>query len=127
VPSAVEIATPKPSAGEAVLATWTLNLDLGRLQDNEPHLAGTAKPAVARISAGTAAELGLHVNGGSPAQVRVSTDAGSVTLPVVVTPMPDRVVWLPANSRGSAVRRTLAVGAGALVRLTAGLTAEGEL
>ncbi|WP_344306705.1 NADH-quinone oxidoreductase subunit G [Fodinicola feengrottensis] len=123
VPKAVETAAPTPSAGEAVLATWTQNLDNGRLQDNEPHLAGTAKVPVARISAGTAAEIGV-ANGGN---VRVSTDAGSITLPVLVTPMPDRVVWLPTNSPGSTVRRSLAVGAGAVVRLAAGLNVEGEL
>ena len=33
-------------------------LDAGRLQDGEPHLAGTARPPVARLSAATAAEIG---------------------------------------------------------------------
>ena len=31
--------------GEAVLASWRMLLDAGRLQDGEPHLAGTARPA----------------------------------------------------------------------------------
>ena len=42
-------AAPSPAArrepGEAVLATWHLLLDNGRLQDGEPYLAGTATPA----------------------------------------------------------------------------------
>ncbi|HHW82713.1 MAG TPA: NADH-quinone oxidoreductase subunit G, partial [Actinomycetales bacterium] len=42
--------TPSPAAGEAVLATFKLMLDDGRLQDGEPHLAGTAHRAVARVS-----------------------------------------------------------------------------
>ena len=34
--------------------------------------------------------------------------------------MPDGVVWLPANSPGSTVRRTLGVGAGAVVEISGG-------
>ena len=44
--------------GEAVLASWNMLLDLGRLQDGEPHLARTARRPVARLSANTAAEIG---------------------------------------------------------------------
>ena len=47
----------------------------------------------------------------------VSTDAGAVTLPVLVTDMPDRVVWVPTNAADSAVRGTLHAGAGDVVRL----------
>ncbi len=53
--------------------------------------------------------------GTEPAVVRV---AGAVELPVAVTPMPDRVVWLPTNSPGSHVRRTLGADSGALVTLS---------
>jgi NADH-quinone oxidoreductase subunit G len=52
--------------------------------------------------------------------VTVSTDAGSVTLPLAVTDMPARVVWLPTNSARSTVRATLRADAGTVVRLTAG-------
>jgi NADH-quinone oxidoreductase subunit G len=107
---------PVPEPGQAVLATWHHLLDLGRLQDGEPHLAGTARPAVARLSAATAAEAG--VADGDP--LRVSTDRGSLTLPVAVTDMPDRVVWMPTNSVGSTVLVTLGAGSGALVTLDAG-------
>jgi NADH-quinone oxidoreductase subunit G len=54
------------------------------------------------------------------AHILISTDRGAVTLPVAITEMPDRVVWVPTNSPGSRVRPTLGVGAGALVRLTRG-------
>jgi NADH-quinone oxidoreductase subunit G len=107
---------PQPSSGEAVLATWSLLLDAGRLQDDEPYLAGTARAAHARLSTGTAQALGV-VDGDL---VTVSTDRGSVTVPLVMTDMPDGVVWLPTNSTGSAVRRDLAAAPGAVVRLAAG-------
>jgi NADH-quinone oxidoreductase subunit G len=52
--------------------------------------------------------------------VDVSTDRGTVTLPLVVTDMLDRVVWLPAKSPGCAVHRDLGVGPGAVVQISAG-------
>jgi NADH-quinone oxidoreductase subunit G len=64
----------------------------GRMQDGEPALAGTARPVVARMSAATALEAGVADGD----KVTVSTDRGSVTVPVEVTPMTDHVVWLPA-------------------------------
>ena len=103
-------------AGQAVLATWRLLLDSGRMQDGEPHLAGTARTPVARLSAATALEAG--VADGDP--LTVSTESGSITLPCVVTAMPDRVVWLPQNSPGSTVNATLAAAAGDVVRIGAG-------
>jgi NADH-quinone oxidoreductase subunit G len=99
-----------------VLSTWRLLLDRGRLQDGEPHLAATARRPVVRLSAATAAEIGAA----DGKTVRVSTDRGAVSLPLVITEMPDRVVWLPQNSAGSAVHRTLGVASGALVRISAG-------
>lgn len=102
--------------GEATLAGWRMLLDSGRLQDGEPHLAGTARPAVARLSALTAARTG--VRDGDP--VTISTGRGSITLPLVVTEMPDQVVWLPLNSAESAVHRALGVSTGAVVHIDAG-------
>ncbi len=97
--------------GQAVLASWRMLLDAGRLQDGEPYLAGTARPPVARLSAATAGEIGAADGD----LVTVSTDRGEITLPLVITEMPDRVVWLPMNSVGSAVHQQLAVTAGAVV------------
>ena len=100
-----------PGAVEAVLATWHNLLDVGRMQDGEPNLAGTARAAVARMSAATAAEAGTA----DGAKVTVATSRGAITVPVEIADMPDRVVWLPTNSAGSAVRRELAAGHGARV------------
>jgi len=108
-------AEPQDAAGsgEAALATWHLLLDDGRMQDGEPYLAGTARPATARMSPGTAAEAGVADGD----KVTVSTERGSCTLSVEVTNMPDRVVWLPANSAGCAVRAQLGAGHGTRVTL----------
>jgi NADH-quinone oxidoreductase subunit G len=65
------------------------------------------------LNATTAEEVGVHRG----ERVRVSSDRGSITLPVEIADLPDRVVWLPTNSAGSAVRRNLAAGSGAVVRL----------
>ncbi len=101
--------------GEAVLAGWRMLLDAGRLQDGEPYLAGTARPAVARLSAATAAAIGAADT------LTVSTGRGAVTLPLEVTEMPDQVVWLPLNSPGSAVHSALGVTTGAVVHIEAGV------
>jgi NADH-quinone oxidoreductase subunit G len=105
----------RPGLGEAVLTGWRMLLDRGRLQDGEPHLAGTARNPVARLSADTAAEIG--VTDGD--LVTVSTARGAITLPLTVTDMPHRVVWLPLNSPGSEVHRQLGITAGELVRIEA--------
>lgn len=94
---------PEPGPGEAVLAGWRMLLDAGRLQDGEPYLAGTARPPVVRLSADCAAEIGAR--DGDP--VTVETARGAVTLPLAITDLPYRVVWLPMNSPGSAVHRQL--------------------
>jgi NADH-quinone oxidoreductase subunit G len=106
---------PQPGSGEAVLTGWRMLLDEGRLQDGEPHLAGTARKPVVRLSADTAAEIGASDGD----EVTVSTPRGSITLPLNITDMPDRVVWLPLNSPGSAVNRQLGVTLGSLVKIGA--------
>jgi NADH-quinone oxidoreductase subunit G len=103
-----------PGPGRALLATWHNLLDAGRMQAGEPNLAGTARPAVARMSAATAAEAG-SVDGG---KVTVATGHGAITIPVEIADMPDRVVWLPTNSAGCAVRSTLHAGHGAIVSIS---------
>ncbi len=119
-PTAPPGSPPNPEAGRAVLASWHLLLDAGRLQDGEPYLAGTAKAAHTRASAATVAEAGLDPDSADGAPLAVATQRGSVTLPLVVTDMPDRVVWLPTNSAGCAVRRDLASDAGGVVEISAG-------
>jgi NADH-quinone oxidoreductase subunit G len=111
----VAVAAPAPAVGDgqAVLATWRQLLDHGSLQSDEPHLAGTQRPAVVRLNAATATRLG--VNG----TATVKTEHGSITLPVEHADLPDGVVWLPANSGPSKVRRVLRAGHGDVVSVTA--------
>ena len=114
--------TPRPSAapaageGKVLLATWRRLLDNGSMQDGEPHLAGTARPAVALLSETTAADLGIPLGG----TVTVSTQRGSLTLPVAAADVPDGVVWVPGNSGPATVRRSLGVGHGAEVSVRSG-------
>ncbi|GAB2929020.1 NADH-quinone oxidoreductase subunit G [Micromonospora polyrhachis] len=116
-PPIVAPGTPAVVAAEqAVLATWHQLIDEGTLIAGDPYLAGTARPAVVRISKGTAQDLGVE----DGAAVTVGTDRGAVTLPALITEMPDGVVWLPTNSPGSTVRRSLGAASGAVVRLSVG-------
>jgi NADH-quinone oxidoreductase subunit G len=111
-----QVAVPQPAQpgqGEAVLTGWRLLLDEGRMQDGEPYLAGTARKPFVRLSADTAAEIGAADGD----DVTVSTSRGSITLPLTITDMPDRVVWLPLNSPGSAVHRQLGVTIGSIVAI----------
>lgn len=91
---------PRPAAGvgQAVLSTWRHLLDQGTLQEGEPYLAATARPAFVRVSPRTAAGLGL-TDGGI---ATLAADGVRVVGPVIETPgMVDGVVWAPANSADS--------------------------
>ncbi|WP_327088098.1 NADH-quinone oxidoreductase subunit G [Nonomuraea sp. NBC_01738] len=99
-----------PQTGQALLSTWHQLLDDGRMQDGEPYLAGTARAAEALVSAATAAEIG--VSDGDKLVV-----GGNVTLPVRIAALPDRVVWVPANSGGCSVTRDLSAVAGDIVTI----------
>ena len=114
-PSARPGSARTAGAGHAVLATWHELLDGGRMSDGEPNLAGTAKPARAMVSAATAGELG--VRDGDP--LRVTGSAGSLTVPVIIADMPERVVWLPTAARDAQVRVHLGAEAGDLVQIAA--------
>ncbi|MFC1419973.1 NADH-quinone oxidoreductase subunit G [Streptacidiphilus cavernicola] len=106
---------PRPTAGEAVLGGWRQLLDHGSLQDGDTALAGTRHPAVARLSPATAAEVGIAE--GAP--LTVSGPAGTVTLPLVLTPdLPDRVVWIPLNSTPGGAFRALGAVPGRVVGLS---------
>jgi NADH-quinone oxidoreductase subunit G len=91
-------------------------LDAGRLQDGEPHLAGTARPTVARLSPSTAGEIGAEDGG----LVTVTASLGGITLPLEITEMPDGVVWVPLNSVGSQVNTALGAAPGAIVAIAVG-------
>jgi NADH-quinone oxidoreductase subunit G len=105
---------PVPGPGEALLASWTWLLDAGRMQDGEPHLAGTARTPCLQLSPATAAEVGAAEG----ELVTVSSERGSLVLPLVLADMPDRVAWVPTNAPGYPVRERLAAGSGAVVRLS---------
>ena len=62
----------------------------------------------------TAAEIGAEQG----ALVTVASERGSLTLPLVVADLPDRVVWVPMRTPDAAVRRDLAVGPGAVVSIS---------
>ncbi|GAA3443642.1 NADH-quinone oxidoreductase subunit G [Planomonospora venezuelensis] len=100
-------------AGEAVLATWHQLLDDGRLQAGEPYLAGTAHAAEALLSAATAAEAGIADGD----KITVTSGKGSLSLPVRIADLPDRMLWLPANSGGRSVTRDLRAVAGDIVKI----------
>ncbi|MEU1309894.1 NADH-quinone oxidoreductase subunit G [Streptomyces cinnamoneus] len=108
-------ALPRPRDGEALLAGHRLLLDRGRLQEGDDALAGTRHAAFARLSAATAAETGVA----DGEVLAVSGPAGTVRLPVRITPMPDRVVWLPLDSVGGGVASDTGAVPGELVRIAA--------
>ncbi|MFJ5798851.1 NADH-quinone oxidoreductase subunit G [Streptomyces decoyicus] len=106
---------PRPDSGEAVLAGHRLLLDQGRLQEGDEALAGTRHAAVARLSLTTAQETGVKDGD----LLAVTGPAGAVHLPLQVTPMPDRVVWLPLNSVGGGVAADTGAQPGDLVKISA--------
>lgn len=108
-------ALPRPDSGEAVLAGHRLLLDQGRLQEGDKALAGTRHAAVARLSEITAQETGVKDGD----LLAVTGPAGSVRLPLQVTPMPDRVVWLPLNSTGGGIAADTGARPGDLVTISA--------
>ncbi|MCX4972252.1 NADH-quinone oxidoreductase subunit G [Streptomyces sp. NBC_00620] len=112
-PLETAVGLPRPAAGEAVLAGHRLLLDQGRLQEGDDALAGTRHAAHARVSAATAAEAGVKEGD----LLAVTGLFGVVELPLQITEMPDRVVWLPLNSTGGGVASDTGALPGALVRI----------
>ena len=70
-----------------------------------------------RIGKGLAQSLGVTEGDA----VTVGTNRGAITLPAAITDLPAGVVWLPTNSPGTTVRRSLGVTSGAVVKLSAGV------
>jgi NADH-quinone oxidoreductase subunit G len=101
---------------QVLLATWDQLLGNGSLQVDEPYLAGTARKVVARLSANTARVLGVE----QAPTVTVTTERGSITLPVEHTDLPDGVVWVPTNSGAATVRATLGAVHGDVVTVSGG-------
>ncbi|MFD7016838.1 NADH-quinone oxidoreductase subunit G [Streptomyces sp. NPDC059928] len=109
---------PRPAEGEAVLAGHRMLLDQGSLQEGDEALAGTRHAAVARLSAATAAESGVKDGD----LLEVTGASGSVQLPLQVSEMPDRVVWLPLNSTGGGVTADTGAVPGQVVRIGPAVT-----
>ena len=86
------------------------------------RMRGSIPAAVASLAhtlKGSAAGIGA----GDGELVSVSSGRGAVSLPLVITEMPDGVAWLPLNSPGSAVHEQLAVTTGAVVQIEREATA----
>ncbi|AOR32712.1 NADH-quinone oxidoreductase subunit G [Streptomyces fodineus] len=113
-------ALPRPAVGEAVLAGHRLLLDQGVLQQGDEALAGTRHAAHARVSAATADEAGVEDGG----LLAVTGPSGTVELPLEITEMPDRVVWLPLNSAGAGVASDTGAQPGSLVHIGPAALAE---
>jgi len=83
------------------LATWKQLVDNGSMQDGDDHLKATGRRAVARVTQETFEMLK------KVAEVTLTGDRGSVTLPLEVADLPEGVVWVPANSFGNGVHADL--------------------
>jgi NADH-quinone oxidoreductase subunit G len=105
-----------PGSGGFLLASHRALLDGSRVEDGEPHLAGTRRDEVARMSTAAAAALG--VADGDP--VTVTGTAGSLTLPLAIAEMPDGVVWIPARVSGHASASEIGAAVGDRVTVLAG-------
>ena len=89
--------------GEALLATHKPMLDAGRLQDGASMLAGSARRPVVFASRATVAGFGIDEG----EELTLSTQRGSITLPLQFADLPDGVVWVPECSQGSIVHESL--------------------
>jgi NADH-quinone oxidoreductase subunit G len=79
------------SGGDGLaLATWKQLLDHGSMQDGDPNLRATARPAVAKVS--------QRVFDACGDMVTITGDRGDWTLPAEVADVPDDVVWVPTNN-----------------------------
>ena len=97
-------------ADEITLVSWRFLLDLGSLQLGEANLAGTAKEARAHISSTTASKLGVSEED----SVVISSELGSIELPVSIREIADHLIWVPRNSAGSQVIPSLGFTSGAV-------------
>ncbi len=99
------------SGNQAVLTSWRRLLDAGSLQEGELNLAGTARSTVAVISPKRASALGVATG----EKITISNECGSITLESLVEEIHDDAVWLPRNSSGSQLLRTLCTASNSVV------------
>jgi len=110
-PAQPKLAPVSVSGNEAILTSWRQLIDLGSLQAGEENLAGTARKAVAVISAKRAESIGV-ANGDL---VKISNERGSISIEAHVANISDEKVWLPRNSEGSQTIVTFGAAEGCLV------------
>ena len=85
-------------------------------QERPLPLSGFASGGAVSIGPGDLLHMTVFDTPELTGSLRVS-NAGEITVPLRIADMPDRVVWLPTNSAGCAVRRQLGAGHGASVRV----------
>ncbi len=110
-PTNASASTPSVSGDQAVLTSWRQLIDLGSLQAGEENLAGTARKAVAVISAARATSLGVK----SGELLTIANERGSITVPAHIANISDDKVWLPRNSQDSQTIVTFGAAEGCLV------------
>ncbi|MFM1864236.1 MAG: NADH-quinone oxidoreductase [Actinomycetota bacterium] len=108
---------PSLADNQLLLSTFNQLIDDGALQAAEPHLAGTRRGTVAKISASTASRLQLAAG----EAVTISNADGAITLPIEIAEVAEFVVWLPTNSEPSQVRQVLNACDGSVVTLSKGV------
>ena len=99
----IALTSKSPTGDKLNLSSWRQLLDLGSLQLGEANLAGTSRKAAAHISSSRAEKLGVT----DGQEVRISSELGSIKLPVVISQMSDDTIWVPRNSQGSQVIASL--------------------
>ena len=99
----ITLTSKSPTGDKLNLSSWRQLLDLGSLQLGEANLAGTSRKAAAHISSSRAEKLGVT----DGQEVRISSELGSIKLPVVISQMSDDTIWVPRNSEGSQVIASL--------------------
>ncbi|MEJ0014218.1 MAG: hypothetical protein WDN07_01070 [Actinomycetota bacterium] len=109
-PAFTSRSTTAAVTGEMTLVSWRFLLDLGTLQQGEANLAGTAKQARAHLSATAAASIGVNEDD----FVVISSERGSIELPVSILDIADNLIWVPRNSEGSQVIPSLGFTSGAV-------------
>ena len=110
-PTNASASTPSVFGNQAVLTSWRQLIDLGSLQAGEENLAGTARKAVAVISAARATSLGVK----SGELLTIANERGSITVPAHIANISDDKVWLPRNSQDSQTIVTFGAAEGCLV------------
>lgn len=102
-----------PPSKHVVLTCHKTQIDEGLLQVGATDMQAAGRASFARISPETAQEFGISAG----SAIKLKTDSGQIQLPVVLTKMPQRVVWVPECSARSHVHESLGVTSGALVQL----------